>query len=39
MNARLTRVTLVWVFTALVLFPVLTILGLLMRTQQGGYFQ
>jgi cytochrome c oxidase subunit 1 len=38
-GARLTRVTLVWVLTALVLFPVLAILGLLMRTQQGGYFQ
>jgi cytochrome c oxidase subunit 1 len=38
-RARLTRVTLVWVLTALVLFPVLAILGLLMRTQQGGYFQ
>ncbi|HVH29341.1 MAG TPA: cbb3-type cytochrome c oxidase subunit I [Vicinamibacterales bacterium] len=37
--ARLTRVTLVWVLTALVLFPVLAILGLLMRTQQGGYLQ
>jgi cytochrome c oxidase subunit 1 len=32
-------VTLVWVLTALVLFPVLAILGLLMRTQQGGYLQ
>jgi cytochrome c oxidase subunit 1 len=39
MEARLIRVTLVWVLTALVLFPVLAILGLLMRTQQGGYFQ
>ena len=29
----------VWVVTALVLFPILAILGLLMRTQQGGYFQ
>lgn len=38
-RARLVRVTLVWVLTALVLFPVLAILGLLMRTQQGGYFQ
>src|SRR4030095_11681647 len=38
-TARLTRVTLVWVLTALVLFPVLAILGLLMRTQQGGYLQ
>jgi cytochrome c oxidase subunit 1 len=36
---RLTRQTLVWVLTALVLFPVLAILGLLMRAQQGGYFQ
>src|SRR6476646_7480276 len=38
-RAQLTRVTLVWVVTALVLFPILAILGLLMRTQQGGYFQ
>ena len=38
-RARLTRVTLVWVLTALVLFPALAILGLLMRTQQGGYLQ
>jgi cytochrome c oxidase subunit 1 len=38
-SARLKRVTLVWVLTALVLFPVLAILGLLMRTQQSGYFQ
>jgi len=38
-RTRLTRVTLVWVLTALVLFPVLAILGLLMRTQQGGYLQ
>jgi len=38
-RARLTHVTLVWVLTALVLFPILAILGLLMRTQQGGYFQ
>ncbi len=35
----LTRVTLVWVLTALVLFPVLAILGLLMRAQQGGYLK
>jgi cytochrome c oxidase subunit 1 len=38
-RTRLVRVTLVWVLTALVLFPVLAILGLLMRTQQGGYLQ
>jgi cytochrome c oxidase subunit I len=38
-TARLTRQTLVWVLTALVLFPVLATLGLLMRTMQGGYFQ
>ena len=36
-TARLTRVTLVWVLTALVLFPVLAILGLLMRTEQSGF--
>jgi cytochrome c oxidase subunit 1 len=34
---RLLRITLVWVLTALVLFPVLAILGLLMRTLQAGY--
>ena len=38
-TARLTRLTLVWVVTALVLFPVLAVLGLLMRTMQGGFFQ
>lgn len=38
-RARLVRVTLVWVLTALVLFPVLAILGVLMRTQQSGYLQ
>jgi cytochrome c oxidase subunit 1 len=38
-RTRLMRVTLVWVLTALVLFPLLAILGLLMRAQQGGYFQ
>ena len=38
-RAQLVRVTLVWVLTALVLFPVLAILGLLMRTQQSGYLQ
>jgi len=34
---RLVRVTITWVLTALVLFPVLAILGLLMRTLQAGY--
>ncbi|HEU4939758.1 MAG TPA: cbb3-type cytochrome c oxidase subunit I [Vicinamibacterales bacterium] len=38
-RTRLIRVTLVWVLTALVLFPVLAILGLLMRAQQSGYLQ
>jgi cytochrome c oxidase subunit I len=38
-RAKLVRVTLVWVLTALVLFPVLAILGLLMRTEQGGFLQ
>jgi cytochrome c oxidase subunit I len=38
-RARLTRVTLVWVLTALVLFPVLAILGFMMRAEQGGYLQ
>jgi len=34
---RLTRVTLIWVLTALVLFPVLAVLGFLMRALQAGY--
>src|SRR5262245_35324570 len=34
---RLTRITLVWVLTALVLFPVLAILGLFMRGMQAGF--
>ena len=38
-TVRLTRLTLVWVLTALVLFPILAVLGLLMRTMQSGYFQ
>jgi cytochrome c oxidase subunit 1 len=38
-RTRLVRVTLVWVLTALVLFPVLAILGVLMRTQQSGYLE
>ncbi len=38
-RAKLVRVTLIWVLTALVLFPVLAIFGLLMRTEQGGYLQ
>ena len=38
-GAKLVRVTLVWVLTALVLFPVLAILGFLMRTEQGGFLQ
>ena len=38
-RARLVRVTLVWVLTALVLFPVLAILGFVMRTEQGGLLQ
>src|SRR4249920_1027246 len=38
-TVRLTRLTLVWVLTALVLFPILAVLGLLMRTLQSGYFQ
>lgn len=36
-RTNLVRVTLVWVLTALVLFPVLAILGFLMRTEQGGF--
>src|SRR5215471_8938126 len=34
---RLVRVTITWGLTALVLFPVLAILGLRMRTLQAGY--
>jgi cytochrome c oxidase subunit 1 len=34
----LTRQTLVWVLVALVLFPILAVLGLLMRTLQAGFF-
>jgi len=36
--ARLGRVTLTWVLVALVLFPVLAVLGLVMRVVQAGYF-
>jgi cytochrome c oxidase subunit 1 len=35
---RMTRVTLVWVVVGLVLFPILAVLGLVMRTLQAGYF-
>lgn len=35
---RLVRVTLTWVLTALVLFPVLAVLGFLMRALQAGFF-
>jgi cytochrome c oxidase subunit I len=35
---RLGRVTLTWVLTALVLFPILAVLGLLMRVLQAGFF-
>src|SRR5262249_50910926 len=34
---RLTRITLIWVLTALVLFPVLAILGFFMRGMQAGF--
>jgi cytochrome c oxidase subunit 1 len=34
---RLTRVTLTWVLVALVLFPVLAVLGFLMRVLQAGF--
>jgi cytochrome c oxidase subunit 1 len=37
-EARLTRVTLTWVLVALVLFPVLAVLGFLMRVLQAGFF-
>jgi cytochrome c oxidase subunit 1 len=36
--ARLGRLTLTWVLVALVLFPVLAVLGLVMRVVQAGYF-
>jgi cytochrome c oxidase subunit 1 len=36
-TSRLTRVTLTWVLTALVLFPVLAVLGFLMRVLQAGF--
>jgi cytochrome c oxidase subunit 1 len=38
-RSKLTRVTLVWVGVAFVLFPVLALLGLALRTFQAGYFQ
>src|SRR6058998_1981211 len=34
---RLVRLTLIWVLTALVLFPILAVLGLLMRVLQAGF--
>jgi hypothetical protein len=34
---RLTRLTLTWVLTALVLFPILAVLGFLMRILQAGF--
>ncbi len=34
---RLIKVTLTWVLTALVLFPVLAVLGFLMRALQAGF--
>ena len=37
-TARLTRLTLTWVLVALVLFPVLAVLGFLMRLLQAGFF-
>jgi cytochrome c oxidase subunit 1 len=37
-SARLTRLTLTWVLVALVLFPILAVLGFLMRVLQGGFF-
>ena len=36
--AQLTRVTLAWVAVGLVLFPILALLGFVMRTLQAGYF-
>jgi cytochrome c oxidase subunit 1 len=37
-ESRLTRLTLIWVLVAFVLFPVLAVLGLLMRVIQAGFF-
>jgi cytochrome c oxidase subunit 1 len=37
-SARLTRLTLTWVLVALVLFPILALLGFLMRVLQAGFF-
>src|SRR5262249_4517752 len=37
-TARLTRVTLTWVLVALVLFPILAVLGFIMRVLQAGFF-
>src|SRR6476660_8430299 len=36
--AALTRLTVVWVLVAFVLFPILAILGLVMRVLQSGFF-
>jgi cytochrome c oxidase subunit I len=37
-SGRLTRVTLTWVLVALVLFPILAVLGFVMRVLQAGFF-
>ncbi len=37
-TAQMTRLTLVWVVVGLVLFPILALLGGVMRTLQAGYF-
>jgi cytochrome c oxidase subunit 1 len=37
-STRMTRITIVWVLVGLVLFPILAILGVVMRTLQAGYF-
>jgi cytochrome c oxidase subunit 1 len=37
-SARLTRLTITWVLVALVLFPILAVLGFLMRVLQAGFF-
>jgi cytochrome c oxidase subunit I len=37
-SAGLTRLTLTWVLVALVLFPILAVLGFLMRVLQAGFF-
>ena len=37
-TAGITRVTWAWIVLGLVLFPILSILGLVLRVLQAGYF-